>query len=33
MSNGAMGELDLHVFIQDICVCIQESQNFKKFHE
>ena len=30
MSNGMRGELILHVFIQDTCVYIQESQNFKK---
>ena len=33
MSNGERGELILHVFIQDTCVYIQESQNLKKFQE
>ena len=31
MSNGERGELILHVFIQDTCIYIQESQNLKKF--
>ena len=30
MSTGARGEFILHVFIQDTCLYIQESQNLKK---